>query len=119
MRQYNCSELKALAKLREKYVEIQDKHLALARKLEREEGELSDTHRKYIMAAQYKVSGSEFWSIYTSRYTTKAEIHQPECVLVDECLNIKLPMVQMPWSQSQSSRLMANLFRHQQLTVLA
>lgn len=41
------------------------------------------------MAAQYTVSGSEFWSIYTSRYPIKAETHQPECVLVDGVFKYK------------------------------
>ncbi|KAM5468358.1 geranylgeranyl pyrophosphate synthetase [Microsporum audouinii] len=81
MRQYNCSEPKALAKLREEYISLQEKHLALLQKIERDEG-LTETHRKYITAAQHAASGSEFWSIFTRRYPTKAGFNQPECVLV-------------------------------------
>jgi len=83
MRQYNCSDTEAIRKLREKYVEIQELHLDLVRQLERTEGVVSDVHRKYIMAAQYAASGSEFWSIYAPRYPTNEDLGQPECVLVD------------------------------------
>ncbi|EEQ29904.1 geranylgeranyl pyrophosphate synthase [Microsporum canis CBS 113480] len=81
MRQYNCSEPEALAKLREEYVFLQEKHLALLQKIERDEG-LTETHRKYITATQHAASGSEFWSIFARRYPTKAGLNQPECVLV-------------------------------------
>ncbi|KAM5464534.1 geranylgeranyl pyrophosphate synthetase [Microsporum ferrugineum] len=81
MRQYNCSEPEALAKLREEYISLQEKHLALFQKIERDEG-LTETHRKYITAAQHAASGSEFCSIFTRRYPTKAGLNQPECVLV-------------------------------------
>lgn len=84
MRQYTCSELEALAKLHWEYTEMQEKHLSLVKKLEQGEGELSDTYRKYIMAAQYTTSESEFWSIYyVPRYPTKADLNQTECALAD------------------------------------
>ena len=89
MRQYKCSDTEAIERLREKYVELQERHLFLVRKLEQSEGVISDAHRKYIMAAQYAASGSEFWSIFAPRYPTKEELKQPECLLVDDVFQWK------------------------------
>ena len=89
MRQYKCSDTEAIKRLREKYVELQERHLFLVRKLEQNEGVISDLHRKYIMAAQYTASGSEFWSIFAPRYPTKEDLGQPECVLVDDVFQWK------------------------------
>src|SRR2546423_7632255 len=89
MRQYKCSDTEAIERLREKYMELQERHLFLVRKLEQSEGVISDAHRKYIMAAQYAASGSEFWSIFAPRYPTKEELKQPECLLVDDVFQWK------------------------------
>ena len=89
MRQYQCSDIEALERLREKYVELQERHLFLVRKLEQEEEVISDAHRKYIMAAQYTTSGSDFWSTFTPRYPTKEDLKQPECLLVDNVFQWK------------------------------
>ncbi|KAK2734039.1 hypothetical protein FQN57_001874 [Myotisia sp. PD_48] len=83
MRQYKCSDIEALEKLQDKYVELQEQHLLLVRRLEQSEGVISDSHRKYIMAAQYTASGAEFWSNSVPRYPTKEALKQPECLLVD------------------------------------
>ena len=89
MRQYKCSDTEAIQRLREKYVELQERHLLLVRELEQSEGVISDAHRKYIMAAQYAASGSEFWSIFAPRYPTKEDLAQPECLLVDNVFQWK------------------------------
>ncbi|SMY28204.1 unnamed protein product [Zymoseptoria tritici ST99CH_1A5] len=82
MRQFNCSDVKAIERLRAIYVDIQERHLSLVRNLEQSEGSIPETHRKYIMAAQYAASGSEFWSLYAPRYASKEDLDQPEYVLV-------------------------------------
>ncbi|KAI7369167.1 hypothetical protein KC354_g2138 [Hortaea werneckii] len=84
MRQYECSDTEAIERVQEKYVELQERHLLLVRELERDEGVISEAHRKYIMAAQYAASGSEFWSIFAPRYPTKEDLEQPECLLIDD-----------------------------------
>lgn len=89
MQQYECSDAEAVERLRETYVRLQERHLSLVKNLIQREGAISDVHRKYIMAAQYAASGSEFWSIFAPRYPTKKELNQPECVLVDDVFKWK------------------------------
>ncbi|PYH89575.1 terpenoid synthase [Aspergillus ellipticus CBS 707.79] len=75
----------------EEAVAQQRTHLALIEELEKSEGPLSQEHRRYFEAAQCTASGSELWSVYTARYPTKAELNQPECILVGEILQLVDP----------------------------
>jgi hypothetical protein len=83
MKQYKCSDADALRILRARYVELQEHHLQLVRRLEESEGMIPDAHRKYIMAAQYAASGSEYWSIFAPRYPRKKQLKQSEYVITD------------------------------------
>ncbi|KAF9894216.1 hypothetical protein FE257_007718 [Aspergillus nanangensis] len=86
MKQYHCSESEALQRLQQAFVDHQDIHFRLLHKLERDEGPLPETHQKYITAAQHAASGPEFWYLYCSRYPSKQDLGQPECVLDGDVL---------------------------------
>lgn len=86
MRHQGCSEAEAVRLMRQKQASLQEKHLALLRRL----GPLPEHQMLYVLAAQYAASGSEFWSIHVPRYPSKEDLKQPEIEFVDGVFQYRL-----------------------------
>ncbi|CAN8101351.1 unnamed protein product [Discula destructiva] len=90
MRHSGYSEAQALRVLREKQTELEERHLRLLEDLKvREGGHLSENQTLYVLTAQYAVSGSELWSIFTERYPSKEDLGQPEVEFVSDRFHYK------------------------------
>ncbi|CCF32910.1 geranylgeranyl pyrophosphate synthase [Colletotrichum higginsianum] len=84
MRHSGYSESEAFQALADKQAELEDKHLRLVEALrEQEGGSLPENQERYIANAQQAVSGSELWSVFTTRYPSKADLQQPPVEFVD------------------------------------
>jgi hypothetical protein len=89
MQEYGCSESRALEMLDVKIQELQQTHLTLLKDFELEMKSIPRSYYKIISGAQYTLSGTNFWSSYTTRYPTKVELKQLECIFVDGKLRYK------------------------------
>ncbi|TDZ36980.1 Ophiobolin F synthase [Colletotrichum trifolii] len=84
MRHGGHSEAEAFQILYDKQAELEEQHLRLLEKLRSQEGgSLPENQELYIANAQQAVSGSELWSIYTTRYPSKQDLQQPMIEFVD------------------------------------
>ncbi|KAK2052113.1 geranylgeranyl pyrophosphate synthase [Colletotrichum caudatum] len=84
MQHRGCSESEAFHILIEKQAELEEEHLRLVQVLrDQEGGRLPENQELYLANAQQAVSGSELWSIYTTRYPSKMDLEQPEVEFVD------------------------------------
>ncbi|KAK2006284.1 geranylgeranyl pyrophosphate synthase [Colletotrichum eremochloae] len=84
MRHGGYSESEAFKVLCVKQAELEEEHLRLLEALRQQEGgRLPENQELYVANAQQAVSGSELWSIFTTRYPSKADLQQAEVEFMD------------------------------------
>ncbi|OLN87486.1 Fusicoccadiene synthase 2 [Colletotrichum chlorophyti] len=84
MRHGGYSESEAFQVLYDKQAELEEEHIRLLEALRQKEGRrLPENQELYIANAQQAVSGLELWSIFTTRYPSKADLQQAEVEFVD------------------------------------
>ncbi|KAJ0162043.1 Ophiobolin F synthase [Colletotrichum tanaceti] len=84
MRHSGYSESEAFRALADKQAALEDEHLRLVEALRaREGGRLPENQERYVAILQQAVSGSELWSVFTTRYPSKADLRQPPVQFLD------------------------------------
>ncbi|KAL4964478.1 bifunctional terpene synthase/polyprenyl synthetase family protein [Aspergillus stella-maris] len=89
MQTEGLSEQASRQRVQEEIIAQQESHLAMIQDLVEKEGPLPEKYHMYFKATQYTASGSEYWAAITSRYPTKAELDQPEVIIVNGELKYK------------------------------
>lgn len=89
MKEKNCSEAEAREIVKDQFERYQSEHITQVELLRVEIGVIQSSFQKIISSMQSTVSGTAYWSTISHQYPTKAQLNQPECILIDGKLAYK------------------------------